>query len=59
MPLDEILDYPSEIKDKILDYHYRFYGIKDIVDYINYVMKKEARDIELNRSYRYYLAGIL
>lgn len=59
MPLDEILDYPSEKKDKILDYHYRFYGIKDIVDYINYVMKKEARDIELNRSYRYYLAGIL
>lgn len=59
MPLEKITEYPPEIKDKVLNYHYRFYGIKDIVEYVEQIKEKENDDSEKYRNNRYYLAGII
>lgn len=59
MPLARILDYPTDIRDKVLQYHYRFYGIQDIVEYTNDVLEKEEHDNEQYYNFRYYLAGII
>lgn len=59
MPIDNIRNCPSGIRYKILDYSYRYFGIIDLIEYVEEWVEKDRKDDRDYFEFPYYLAGIL